>query len=382
MVTLMENEIKEYDNKKDLKRIICKIEEHLSKIQKRKIDFNIFSVLKIENKELIHSRFLANLLNPKGEHNKGDFYYKKFANKFLPENPLRDSNVTIETEAHLKNQNKNLGRADIKIVNNEINKYVIIENKLYALDQWRQLKRYYDYINGISIKKGQRKGGAILYLTLNGKPASKSSLGIPNEIDYKKISYMDICDWLKDCNKENESLILTQYINTIESLIFEYQIADNIQKLNLIREFENSKSNQKQTLVDYMDKILNSIYCNLELEFWSELENKLIENKFVIDDKKKYNYEKIERSRKKGGSKISYGLICYIETNKIFRIYTNKSNEFLKIGLVNFKQSLNEWVWTESKQKKLSDVPVKNIFVEKDTTTKVIFEIIEKLTNY
>ena len=36
--------------------------------------FNIFSVLRLETKELIHSKFIAELLNPKGSHGMGSIF--------------------------------------------------------------------------------------------------------------------------------------------------------------------------------------------------------------------------------------------------------------------------------------------------------------------
>ena len=39
-------------------------------------DYNIFSVLNLENREIYHSRFLADLLNPNGLHNQGSLFLK------------------------------------------------------------------------------------------------------------------------------------------------------------------------------------------------------------------------------------------------------------------------------------------------------------------
>src|SRR6056297_1174792 len=56
-------------------------------------NFNIFSVLKIETDEVTtHSRFIAELLNPKGAHGQKDRFLKIFMNilygkKFLAKDP-------------------------------------------------------------------------------------------------------------------------------------------------------------------------------------------------------------------------------------------------------------------------------------------------------
>ena len=55
---------------------------------------------------------------------------------------------------------------------------IIIENKIYAIDQYHQLLRYNNYG-----KQRFPKGFKLIYLTLDGHEASKDSLG-DNEIDY------------------------------------------------------------------------------------------------------------------------------------------------------------------------------------------------------
>lgn len=62
--------------------------------------FNIFQVLKIEEEELKHSLFIAELLNPKGRHGLGSQFLKLFLEKVK----IADFDIestTVKTEKHI-----------------------------------------------------------------------------------------------------------------------------------------------------------------------------------------------------------------------------------------------------------------------------------------
>lgn len=61
-------------------------------------NFNIFSVLQMESDEVkTHSRFLAELLNPKGSHGQKDVFLKKFIERFGIEK-FDTSNAKVDVE--------------------------------------------------------------------------------------------------------------------------------------------------------------------------------------------------------------------------------------------------------------------------------------------
>ena len=94
---------------------------------------------------------------------------------------------------------------------------IIIENKIYAIDQYHQLLRYNNYG-----KQRFPKGFKLIYLTLDGHEASKDSLG-DNEIDYHCISYKGhILNWLSKCvmlayDKPLVRETISQYITLIKT---------------------------------------------------------------------------------------------------------------------------------------------------------------------
>jgi hypothetical protein len=177
--------------------------------------FNIFNILKITSDEISHSRIISSLLNPRGTHGKRDVFLKYFLNITGIESFVSE-NAVVETEKFIgykTKENDSGGRIDI-IITNEKNYQIIIENKIYAGDQYNQLLRYSEY----------NPNAHLLYLTLFGNEASEYSVGKMNDIKYSQISYNNhIIEWLELCKKEaidNPILreTLTQYIILIKQL--------------------------------------------------------------------------------------------------------------------------------------------------------------------
>jgi len=170
--------------------------------------FNVFNILRIWSNEIQHSRFIAELLNPKGSHGIGHIPLKLFLQTVLPQD-IEDNickGANIETEkplGRISTEYNSGGSVDIAIELEEAihlpNKFdkdkkpiaakvIHIENKIYAKDQPKQVKRY------------SEEGAHIFYLTLDGRGASSESLDGMGPEDYIQISYKDnITQWLEKC---------------------------------------------------------------------------------------------------------------------------------------------------------------------------------------
>jgi len=192
---------------------IYKINEHYEEISKISGEnFNIFNILKLTSDEVSHTKFIAMLINPEGEHCMNNLFLDLFLKTInIDESKMYDfSNAEVKTEYSFGN-----GQIDILIKTNK--KKIIIENKIYAKDQDEQLKRYHDY----------DENAILLYLTLNGHEPSENSTGgntlIKNK-DYFCISYKDhILFWLESCIKETIKYpflreTINQYILLIKQL--------------------------------------------------------------------------------------------------------------------------------------------------------------------
>lgn len=181
-------------------------EEKLLQEEKRKRgeNFNIFSVLGLSRSEVrLHSSFLAELLNPNGNHGLGAKFLKAFVDDVRPKDvdfPFDVNSAKPYVEYHIGEINEEYtegGRIDI-LIQDRNHHSIIIENKIDAGDQKNQLLRYYNFITK---NKGLTDNEFILlYLTPDGTQPTEYSLGKSNEVKYKCISYKeDIVNWLGRC---------------------------------------------------------------------------------------------------------------------------------------------------------------------------------------
>ena len=103
---------------------------------KRGERFNMFATLGVAHYEVTHSAIIASFLDPKESHGQGDKYLRVLLNvidsRIMPDT----SNASVYTEYSM-----NDGRIDILIEDN-FGHGIIIENKIYACDQDKQLIRY------------------------------------------------------------------------------------------------------------------------------------------------------------------------------------------------------------------------------------------------
>jgi hypothetical protein len=321
--------------------------------------FNIFNLLSKRFDEVnFHSKFIHELLNPKGSHG----YGFAFLGKLLSE--LQLSEFKIE-DAEVYKEYKNI---DILIKNNR-KQAIVIENKLWAVDQPAQLERYYKALIGegfLDIK--------IFYLSIDGKDAEDHSIGelnlLPNWATiYTPISYNhEIDQWIECCIKEaynhpalRETLI--QYkslINEITGKTMNNEERHEI--LELIAKGDNVLSAKK------IAENWVHVRWHTEWDFWSDLENK-ISTKYNILELQKYSADNIssvvhytrnrnywygimfEINKYKGDQacifiersdgKVYYGLTTVRENSKRF-------NKEMKFSLLAEKiQEISEWGWED-----------------------------------
>ncbi len=192
--------------------------------------FNMFSIMKFDYYEvLLHSPVLSNLLNPNGSHSQGALFYNKFiehvytgvdASLLLN---IKPGNLMVENEMWT-----HLGQIDIFIRHSDpLNPFaIVIENKIYAPDQLKQLERYYEFAQTIYGHTGNIR---LLYLKpIKGDPSPESmNVELQKELTekgvLKSISYKDtIIPWLTDCVTEVKAPVvqhtIQQYIHTLKNI--------------------------------------------------------------------------------------------------------------------------------------------------------------------
>ena len=184
-------------------------------------NFNVFSVLGVERKEVRHSAFLKDLLDPKGTHSQGAVFLEHFLKlsplleklpRLFHEN-LREFQVTKEQYAPYSDDE--YGKIDIFLEKRDA--CIIIENKIDGSLDPGQLNKYYTYAK----RRGFKQIG-LVYLTPNGKKPSEESLAGQEPLKADRvicISYEShIVEWLDKCIKEVEK------IDRIRDLLSQYQM--------------------------------------------------------------------------------------------------------------------------------------------------------------
>lgn len=350
-----------------------KLLEHLQGVikfesKRKKItaeDFNIFNILGISHLEVsTHSRFISNLLDPCGSHYQGNIFLELFMRKIGIED-FNYADASIEVE---KSENK-YGRFDIFITDDK-NWTIIIENKIHAGSQEKQLGRYIKYLKETSKTKNKK----LLYLTLANEFDNDShcnedyspGIGIsqrekeflkPQGVKtvediklYKHITYSnDILDWLANAQKEAVSLprireVIEQYIQIIRELTNKPE--DMV--MNEIKDYIKKDKEHYNALTECC-KAYNNIRTDLIKKVFEDI-------KVII--KNKYPNAKIENSIE--GDETEEGLIfqstkyenvslrCVFEGNlkgDLFIGIRNEGKEQLQLPKPDGWQDGNGWIW-------------------------------------
>ncbi|MBD3591514.1 PD-(D/E)XK nuclease family protein [Bacteroides sp. GM023] len=200
--------------------------------EKRGENFNIFSILKLSRVEVrLHSAFIVELLNPKGAHGLKDKFLRSFLTIVNSDIDFDFTSIHVESEFVIGQVNDNGdrgGRIDIIIMDKK-NHAIIVENKIDAIDQPKQLLRYHNYA------KEQKYQFLLLYLTKDGCTACDISTDKKN-LDYACISYRKhILAWLEHCVELSSCYplvreTLRQYIINIKNILY-IMDTNNLNKL-------------------------------------------------------------------------------------------------------------------------------------------------------
>jgi hypothetical protein len=179
------------------------------------LKYNIFKIARISEKEVIICRVIADLLNPKGTHYKGDAYLKLFWDIVSPK--IKDCPKLKTENARVINEYSTDVKRRIDIVIEDGAVFIPIEVKIWAGEQENQIKDYAEYSRiknaGIHIP--------VLCLTIRGNESETADAG-----DYVCVSFCeDILAWLSKClaHPETEATppvreILKQLIETVKSI--------------------------------------------------------------------------------------------------------------------------------------------------------------------
>ena len=256
--------------------------EYDEKVRNERIDFNIFRILQLSSNEVrTHSAFLAELFDKNGSHNLGNLFLRRLLEiiNHIEYFDLENYDVIVEKYIGIIGSNyDNGGRIDI-LLTDSVGNQIIIENKIFAGDQPKQLKRYFNY----------NPNALIVYLTLDGIAPTKESLDGIDVKSIKCISYKEDIVQLLDSyvNQENciqeVSSVLKQYSNLLKHLT-NTTLNNKMQNkiIEMLLSSEGSFKAAKDITVAY-----NHLLWKIKSEFYDKV---LQVNKILYSQLSKGNY--------------------------------------------------------------------------------------------
>lgn len=359
-------------------------------------NFNVFSVMGMESDEVkTHSRIIAELLNPKGSHSQGSIFLRYFFEEIeeLKSIEIFDfDNAKVIVEEHIGIINRDYtigGYIDIVIKDEKNEIEVVIENKIYAIDQKGQLLRY----------KNHYKNCKLIYLTLDGKKPSKESychldkdININIE-DIILISYKDkILSWIDKCHKEaiQQPMLremLKQYSNLLKKLT--HQTINNELKMEISDLIKNNFLEASEIANNF-----DSTKKEIVNTFLREVFKKIGDDPINVGMKINFEGEQIHSKKFNfliSNSETSQAYIYLrIDNNQIFYGITAKElsinrasiqsleNKYPTLG--NFKPGRTSIIYADDFPLKINTVKdIKEILEEKDMKLKEITDFIQKL---
>ncbi len=236
-------------------------------------NFNVFRVLHMEgNEDKLHSRFIAELLNPRGSHDQGDAFLRFFleqlgdlvwkdeSRRIAAKEWIKTGNATVEPEKLIGNvtivkeepESSTGGCIDIFLTDGE--HHLSIENKIWSGEGEMQVTRYCNYLLDQNF---------VLFLTLQGDKADTAKK------NYRPISYSEhILAWLESCHRHAVDFpilreTIKQYIITVKrltgGLTMDSQIRDTMKRhykaaFEIRHTFDALVSEQVQDLVQQVQK--------------------------------------------------------------------------------------------------------------------------------
>lgn len=236
-------------------------EKCLDALSKWVKDPNVFEILGITRTEIRHSKMLAWLLDPSGNHGFGNKVLKGFINYWADQGccgfeGYEKSNTTdlgfylkdfadaiVITEMPITDK----GRIDLIVVSEEDKFVLTIENKTDSGEHDDQLSRYREYVD----KTYDDYGKAYLYLTPNEEDSS-------NPDEWQWMGYGSVLDIIEDAKERTglsvkNEVIVNDYIDCLRRYIVGdselTKISDRIYKkhrqaLDLIFEFKTDELSQ------------------------------------------------------------------------------------------------------------------------------------------
>jgi len=328
--------------------------------------FNIFSILLKSSDEVnLHSKFIYELLNPKGSHQQGDVFLSLFIEEI---NSERSERVIMEDLLAFREEK------NIDILLKSKTQAIIIENKIYTEDHSNQLSKYRNIIK----KEGYiDENIRLIYLTLfNEEPNEEKVRDITINMTYET----NIKSWIEKCIKEVAMIptlreTLVQYLFLIKTLTNQSQSKGYIVEIkDLLLEDNNFK------LALDMQEAIKEAKIDLQFKFWEQLlkslKSKGYEFKFYDTNNSKNLKGAITKYYKKQKNIRYYGIKCSIDGKLDFYVELNHKIYFgfstLKKSIKSFNIDELNIKWDNSGNSYYVKYPTKELNFEAFNTENIL----------
>ena len=290
--------------------------------------FNVFNSINLLNHENYNSNLFANFLEIKFKYNGNEISFAKLFLKYLNEEfgwEFDLDNIKIE-DIEIKRELSTKERKRIDIFIGYKKEFaIIIENKIWADDGYKQLENYYNHVKNNYIKKENYDKIYIIYLTPYKREPSEESLskelykkeGSELYEKFKNIKHEEIGKWIKDSILENEEFsflhnedkennkndykllksALIQIIDNEKSISGENEEGDMTKdKINKLLEkelFQNIKTiEETQEYIDMFEKVKGLLEEHRNLIVKKQISTFLNFTKEVAKKLEKQSYKK------------------------------------------------------------------------------------------
>lgn len=258
-------------------------------------NYNLFTSLLKKNDEVrLHSNFIYSMINPNGGHCQGSKFLELYLDTIGLSGFIDVSNARTFKEKGTKDL-----RIDLLVHDGE--HYLIIENKLDAVDQAAQIRRYIEYVKE-SFSQPADSDIKVVYLSKNKDKPSKESLGgltlttgllsgdiFPNDVTKKDtvqdIQYINqhyhnhIRVWVEKCldylsslpagNCSNLLFAFQQYRDVLDMLFLQYKGT----LMTLEDHFSGKKGSLKMAME--IEEGLPKLKNNLLRELFEKMDDKV-----------------------------------------------------------------------------------------------------------
>lgn len=179
-------------------------------------EFDLFKVMGVRSKELIHSNILASLLNKNDPHGLQDAFINAFLSSLLdlevPDHPLHQESLVaaLGSKSIISRELENI---DLVVEFPAVRLVIAIENKIWAREQPRQIERYQDTL----LKRYPGYQHGLVFLTPSGREPETVNPNSP--VPVYCMSYGQISALLRDSSAKAHPAAATfihQFISHVE----------------------------------------------------------------------------------------------------------------------------------------------------------------------